>query len=181
MAGPGRNPSPRALRALKLDHEVRPGRRNGKAPRKTPMRRRPLRRVAELSGDLRGHEQGLRGLASMAGPCFAKRVHDNPEKVVALPFRMAAKVTNNDTEGLPCRTILRNADRILSILGASRCQKSDPRNGSKAKALYHGLLGGRSRLGGRKLLRNNSISGFAMLKHLGAGGASTLRLSHYRA
>src|SRR6266699_4716033 len=82
------------------------------------------------------------------GPCFAQRVHDEPEEVVIQPLRMVVKVTNNDTQDLPFRSVVRNANRILSVLGASRRQKSDPRNGPNAKPLYHGILGGRSRLGG---------------------------------
>jgi hypothetical protein len=89
------------------------------------------------------------------------------------------KVADDNTEDLPARSILRNADRVLSVLGTAGCQKPDPRHGPNTKPLYHSFLDGRGRLGERKFLRNDSISGFAILKHLGSGSASTLRLSQH--
>ena len=89
------------------------------------------------------------------------------------------KVTNNDTQDLPFRRIVGNANRILSVLGAGGCQKSDTCNSSDTKSCYHGIFGGGGRLRARKLPRNDSISETAMLKHIPASRASTLHLRHY--
>jgi len=90
------------------------------------------------------------------------------------------KVSDDNTEDLPAGSILRNANRILSVFGARGCEKPNPRHGPNAKPLYHGFFDRRSRLGGRKFLRNDSISGSAILKDLGSSGASTWGLSHNR-
>src|SRR5262249_51287060 len=92
---------------------------------------------------------------------------------------MVMKVTNNDTQDLPSRRIVGNANRILSVLGAGSCQKSDTCNSPNAKSCYHGIFGGGGRLRARKLPRNDSISETAMLKHLPVSRASTLHLRHY--
>src|SRR6266542_2315261 len=93
---------------------------------------------------------------------------------------MVMEVADDNTEDLPARSILRNANRKFSVFGAGGRQKPDPRHGPNAKPLYHGFLDRRSRLGRRKFLRNDSISSSAILKHLGSGGASTWGLSHNR-
>jgi hypothetical protein len=88
------------------------------------------------------------------------------------------KVTNNDTQDLPFRRVFRNADRILTILAASSCQKSDTRNGANAKSFYHGLFSGWGHLRGRKLSRNDSFSDAAISKHIVAARASAVHLCH---
>jgi hypothetical protein len=89
------------------------------------------------------------------------------------------KVTNNDTQDLPSRRIVGNPNRILSVLGASSCQKSNTCNSPNAKSCYRGIFGSRDRLRERELPRNDSISETAMLKHIPASRASTLHLRHY--
>src|SRR5215471_4465436 len=92
---------------------------------------------------------------------------------------MIMKVTNNDTQDLPSRRIVGNANRILSVLGASSCQKSNTCNSPNAKSCYCGIFGSRDRLRERELSRNDSIGETAMLKHIPASRASTLHLRHY--
>ncbi len=83
-----------------------------------PLPRRAASKAAIMS---RPERVSRRGGRSITGPRFAQCVHDKPEEVVVQPLRMVLKVTNNDAQDLPSGNIIRNADRILSVLGASRC------------------------------------------------------------